>query len=92
MNSLYNQLNTAPFQQPTNTYPNPNLERVRSMLNQIRFAQNPKLAFEQMVQSNPQVQSVMNIVRQNGGDPKTAFYNLAQQKGVDPESILSMLR
>ena len=93
MNSLYNQLNTAQFQQqlsPTNQ--NPNLERIRSMMNQVRFAQNPKMAFEQMVQSNPQVQNVMNLVRQNGGDPKTAFYNLAKQKGVNPDDILSMLR
>lgn len=92
MNSLYSQLNTAPFQQQSVTSPNSNLERIRTMMNQIRFAQNPKMAFEQMVQSNPQVQNVMNLVRQNGGDPKTAFYNLARQKGVNPDDILSMLR
>ena len=89
MNSLYNQLNSAPYQQPVT---NPNIEKIRQMMNQIRYAQNPKMAFESMIQSNPQVQNVMNIIRQNGGDPKTAFYNLANEKGVNPEEILNLLR
>lgn len=62
------------------------------MMNFVRYSQNPKMALESMIQSNPQIQNVMDIVRQNGGDAKTAFYNLAKQKGVDPNEILNMLR
>lgn len=32
------------------------------------------------------------VVRVNGGDAKKAFYDMAKQKGVDPNAILSMLR
>lgn len=62
------------------------------MMNFVRYSQNPRMALESMIQSNPQIQNVMDIVRQNGGDAKTAFYNLAKQKGVDPNDILNMLR
>lgn len=39
-----------------------------------------------------QIRQAMEYVRNNGGDAKTAFYRLAQQKGVDPESVLRSLR
>lgn len=46
---------------------------------------------QSLAQQNPQMQQVMNLVNQTG-DPKTAFYKMAEEKGVDPEQILSMLR
>ena len=69
-----------------------NLQYIRQMMNMIRNSNNPQYALQQMIQSDPRMQNVMNIIRQNGGDPRTAFYNLAQQKGVDPEEVLRMLR
>ena len=50
------------------------------------------MLLQSMIQSNPQMQNVMNYINQNGGDPKAAFYNLAKQKGVDPEQVLNILR
>ena len=41
------------------------------------FKQNPALA---------------QYIQNNGGDPKTAFYALAKQKGIDPDSFLNALR
>lgn len=41
---------------------------------------------------NPQMAQAIQLVNSMGGDPKTAFYQLASQKGVDPNSILSMLQ
>ena len=61
-------------------------------MNMVRSAGNPQAMLQSMVQNNPQMQQVMNIVNQAGGDPKTAFYKMAEEKGVDPEQILSMLR
>lgn len=45
-----------------------------------------------MMKNNPQIQNVIGIVNQYGGDPKQAFYSLAAQKGVDPEQILGVLK
>jgi len=50
--------------------------------------QNPQAAIRQI----PQLKQAMDFVQQAGGDPQKVFYMLAQQKGVDPESILSQLR
>ena len=45
-----------------------------------------------LVQSNPQYSSIMNLINQHGGDAKAAFYDLAAQKGVDPNAVLNYLR
>ena len=49
-------------------------------------------AIQQMSANNPQMQQVMNVIQQNGGDPRAAFYNMAQQKGIDPNVILNQLK
>lgn len=38
--------------------------------------------------NNPQVQAVINKY----GSPKNAFYEVAKQKGVNPEELLKMFR
>lgn len=48
-------------------------------------------AINQMAANNPQMQQVLQVVQQNGGDAKAAFYNMAQQRGVDPNMILQQL-
>lgn len=62
------------------------------MMNLIRSANNPQAMLQSMAQSNPQLKEVINLVNSLGGDPKTAFYKLAQEKGIDPEQILNLLR
>ena len=46
----------------------------------------------QMMQGNPNYKAVMDYVKENGGDPKAAFYKMAQEKGVDPNEVLNMLK
>ena len=58
----------------------------------VSKSQNPEQALAQYIQNSPQGQEVMSYIQNNGGNAKNAFYNLAQQKGIDPESILSMFR
>lgn len=62
------------------------------MINQVRNSPNPQQTLSQMAQNNPKLQNVMNYIQANGGNAKTAFYNMAAEKGVDPNSILAMLR
>ena len=83
MNSLYQQL-------MQNSQPQTN--NLQQMMNTIKNSRNPKAMLEQMMQSNPQIQQAMNYINQNGGNAKDAFYALARQKGVDPESVLRMFR
>lgn len=46
----------------------------------------------QLMQNNPQYAQVQKLISDNGGDAKAAFYQLAQQNGIDPEQIINMLR
>ena len=62
------------------------------MYNQVRYSQNPDQAMQMLFANNPQYQNVMNYIQQNGGDARSAFYNMAAQMGVNPNFILSKLR
>ena len=62
------------------------------MYNQVRHSQNPEQAMQVLFANDPQYKNIMNYIKQNGGDAKSAFYNMAAQMGVDPNSILSKLQ
>lgn len=82
MNSLYQQLSGQSSQ----------MNSLKQMLNMVRTSRDPNMVMQQLINSSPQMRQVMDVVRQNGGDPKTAFYNVAKQRGVNPEDILNMLK
>lgn len=71
---------------------NNNLSQIKHMMNMVRSAGNPQAMLQSIAQNNPQMKQVIDIVGQSGGDPKSAFYKMAEEKGIDPEQILSMLR
>ena len=66
--------------------------QVRQMIAMIKSAGNPQLMLNQLMQSNPQMQQVMQIVQKYGGDPNKAFYALAEEKGINPQEILDLLK
>lgn len=61
-----------------------NIYQAKQLMNM--FNGNPG----QVIQNNPTLNQIMQIYK--GQDLKSVFYNLAQQKGVDPEAILNELR
>ena len=71
---------------------NPQLSQIKSMMQTVRSAGNPNAMMQQLLSRNPQYARVMNLVQQSGGDARTAFYKLAEQSGVDPDEILSLLK
>ena len=54
---------------------------------------NPLLqgTMQRATQNNPALQQALDYVKQNGGNPKEAFYKLAKEKGVDPNEILKQV-
>ena len=44
-----------------------------------------------LLQSNPSLKSIMNMVK-NGANPKQMFFEMAKQKGIDPNTILSQIK
>ena len=61
-------------------------------ISQIQQAVQLAKGHPMALMQGPQYQQAMNLIQQAGGDARAAFYNLARQKGVDPEQILSMLK
>lgn len=64
---------------------------VKNMLNIVRMSNNPQAMLNQMMSQNPKLRQVMDYVNQSGGDPKAAFYKMAQEKGIDPNAIINQL-
>lgn len=54
---------------------------------------NPETAIQNMiVQRNPAMAKAVKYVNDCGGDAKAAFQKLAQEKGIDPAEIESLMR
>lgn len=62
------------------------------VISSIRNSPNPNAAMQQFVMSTPKGQEIMSYIQANGGDAKAAFYNMAAQKGIDPNPILQRLQ
>ena len=81
MNSLF------PQQQNMSLQPQQN-----NIIQMLKNSHNPGQLFQQMAKSNPQVQSIMQMIQQTNQTPKQLFYQAAEQRGVDPNQILNMFK
>ena len=61
------------------------------IMNALRSAKDPRQLLEQYAQTNRNVKEVVDAVNKYG-DPRTAVYQMASAKGVDPEAILSLIK
>lgn len=71
---------------------NPQVANLVNLFGMVKNAQNPSQMMSAILQKNPMMSRVNTLIEQYNGNAEQAFYALAQQMGVDPQSILSMLR
>lgn len=64
--------------------PSRNNEFLKSFLS----SSNPEELINNLISSNPKLQSVMQLMRSSGMTPKQFFYNFAQQQGINPDEFL----
>lgn len=88
MNSLYQEMMGNQAQNAQSG----NMQSLRQMANVVRNSRNPQMMLMQFAQSNPQMKQAIEYIGQNGGNAKEAFYVLAKQKGVNPDTVLNMFR
>lgn len=92
MNSLYNSLmggsNTGNNQNPQNN----NMSVVKSIVGMLSGSANPYQVLTGIAAKNPMIKNVMDSANNSGKSYKDIFYELAKQKGVDPNSIISQLK
>lgn len=62
--------------------------QIRQMISMVKSAGNPQLMLNQLIQNNPQI---MQIVQKYGSADK-AFYAIAEEKGINPQEILDLLK
>ena len=78
------------FQTPTDI---PAQNRLSQLSNTISLLKSsPSQLTQNLLAQHPKYQEVMTLVSQSGGNAKAAFYKLAKEKGVDPDSVLRLLR
>ena len=87
MTKLYQQLNQSQLSRNNNS--NGGLQQ---MINMVSHSNNPMQLMQTMAQSNPQLQSILNLIQTSQKSPKDLFFEMAQQRGVDPQQILQMLQ
>jgi hypothetical protein len=83
---LYQQLNGASQSQPNN------LDGVKNMINMLKNNGNPMQMLQSMAGTNPQLGQVLSMLNGSGMSAKQMFMQMAQQRGVDPNSIIDMLK
>ena len=62
------------------------------MMSAVKTAQNPQLLLNQMMQNNPQMKPVMDIINQYGGDPQKAMESVASKYGITAQDIMELLK
>ena len=70
----------------------PNLSGVKQLMSMFQGINDPSTLLKSLMQNNQSFQQVMNVIQAHGNDPQRAFYALCEQKGIDPNQILSQLR
>lgn len=68
------------------------LNQIKGLMGMMKSGGNIQSMVQNMLMNNPQTGAIMNVVNQHGGDYKAAFYDMAKQKGVDPNQIINMLK
>jgi len=94
---LYQRLNSSLPQQPQSSQNNqfaqaPQINQIKNWISQLKGMGNPNEGLKMLISQNPQLQQVMNLIQQSGGDPKQVFMKMAQARGINPQQIINMLK
>ena len=65
--------------------------QMESMYQAFKNAKNPMALFQEMATRNPQLQPVMNMLRQ-GMNPNQIFNQVCQQIGINPQEFINMFK
>ena len=67
--------------------------QIRDFVSRLKGMSNPESMLQNMLaQRNPAMAKAVQYVNECGGDAKAAFQKLAQEKGIDPAEIESLMR
>ncbi len=61
-------------------------------MSQIRNNQNPQVAFQNMLRQNPNLNNIFTTIQMSNLSPQQFAQMLAQQKGIDLNSLIKELQ
>lgn len=64
------------------------IQQMKGMMNMA--SGNPNQIFEQLSRQNPAFNQVLQMC--NGKNPKDVFYEMCQQRGINPDEVLKRLQ
>lgn len=68
-----------------------NFQQINNFMKLMKGGKDPSAIFSAAGMNNPEIQKVAEQLK-NGTDPKTLFYDLCKQKGINPDMILNQLK
>lgn len=92
MNSLYKSLmgnRNVGFQGDNR---NQNVETAKSIFGMLNGSSNPYQLLVNIAAKNPMIKNIMDSADKSGKSYQDMFYELAKQKGVDPDNIINQLK
>ena len=84
MNSLYNQLNQTNQPAQNNV--------IQKIIQMAKSGNNPQQLLNSLAGQNTQLNQVMQLVNSGKMTPKQIFMTMANQQGVNPNDLISMLK
>lgn len=63
-----------------------------NIMQMLMTGQNPQMIMQQIVNSNPQAQVILNQMQQSGMSPQQYVMQLAKQNNINLNPMLNMLR
>ena len=67
------------------------VQYAKSLMETTKGVRNPQDMLLLMAKKNPNIRPILQLVAKHNGDPKAAFYALAEEKGVNPDDIINAL-
>ena len=90
MNSLYKSL--MGNRQSVNSSGNQNVETAKSIFGMLNGSSNPYQLLVNIAAKNPMIKNIMDSADKSGKSYQDMFYELAKQRGVDPDNIINQLK
>lgn len=76
---------------PSNPMNANRIGEMKSMYQAFRNTNNPIALFQQLAGRNPRLQPILNQLK-NGANPQQLFNQVCQQRGINPQELMNMLK
>lgn len=60
-----------------------------TQIQELLKSSNPNSIVQNMMNNNPKMKNLMQLMNSSGMTPKQFFYQYAQQMGIDPDQFLN---